>query len=101
MMASLRAQKLGANMTLTRAICLSALRSAVIMAVIVGSRFPLQWLRPRYYPDGLNGNVVFVGMLVVVMAMTWAVLGWAVVPVQQWWGQWTASHRQELSDTDY
>lgn len=88
-------------MTFWKAVVLSVLRFGVIMAVLVGSQYPLAWLRPRFYPDGLNGYIVLVFMLSAIAALIWAGYGWAAVPCRQWFEEWKASHRRELSDTDY
>lgn len=84
-------------MTFWRAFSLSTLRVGVIGMVCWLLQFPAAWLRPRFYPNGLNGNVLLIVLLVVLMMAVAAMFLWAATPLRSYWEGIEKKYRQESS----
>ena len=71
-------------------------RLAALVVGLVLLRYPAAWLRPRFYPDGLNGWLFMIVLLVILMLAGLILFKWVLAPINQWWEVYEKDRRENI-----
>lgn len=76
-----------------------ALAAARMVALVVGLmllQYPAAWLRPRFYPDGLNGILFMIVLLVILVLAGLILFKWVFAPITKWWEVYEKDRREKI-----
>lgn len=77
-------------------LAMTTARLAVLLVGLVLLRYPAAWLRPRFYPDGLNGILFMIVLLAILMVAGLILFKWVLTPINQWWEVYEKDRRETI-----
>ncbi len=84
-------------MAFLKALTASLVRLAALGIVLWLIHLPFAMLRPRFYPNGMDGVLVLLILLGVITTSMLCLYFWVSKPLQKWWEDYQEQLRTQLS----
>lgn len=87
-------------MTFRDAASKALLRFLSLNVAILSLALPAKFLRGKFFPEGLSGDVILVGLMLLMISAAIALVTYVSAPLQQWWAVKERRLRSQLEQSD-